>query len=60
MITNIPGKGLKVLVEQPTYSVMLKILESAKTPVIGIERTNEGIDLNELEAIFRKSDIKPL
>ncbi|MEW9124137.1 MAG: PLP-dependent aminotransferase family protein [Thermotaleaceae bacterium] len=51
------GKS-KVLVEQPTYSVMLKILESAKIPVIGIERTYEGIDLNELEAILKKGDIK--
>jgi DNA-binding transcriptional MocR family regulator len=55
---SFPGNRLKVLVEQPTYSVMLKILECAKTPVIGIERTCEGIDLNELEAIFRKGDIK--
>lgn len=48
----------KVLVEQPTYSVMLKILESARVPVIGIQRTHKGLDLNELEAIFRKGDIK--
>jgi len=55
---SFPRGKSKVLVEQPTYSVMLKILESAKTPVIGIKRTHEGIDLNELEAIFRKGDIK--
>lgn len=52
------GGRSKVLVEQPTYSIMLKILEKAKVPVIGIERTHEGIDLNELEEIFRKGDIK--
>lgn len=50
--------GQKVLVEQPTYSIMLKILRSARIPVIGIKRTYEGIDLNELEAIFKKGDIK--
>lgn len=55
---SFPGGRSKVLVEQPTYSVMLKILESAKTPVIGIKRTEVGIDLNELEAIFKKGDIK--
>lgn len=53
-----PGGKSKVLVEQPTYSVMLKILESARTPVIGIKRTYEGIDLDELETIFSKGDIK--
>lgn len=55
---SFPGGRSKVLVEQPTYSVMLKILENAKIPVIGIKRTQVGIDLNELEAIFRKGDIK--
>ena len=55
---SFPGVRSKVLVEQPTYSIMLKILEKAKVPVIGIERTYEGIDLNELEEIFRKGDIK--
>lgn len=53
-----PDGRSKVLVEQPTYSVMLKILESARTPVVGIKRTKKGIDLNELEAILRKGDIK--
>lgn len=48
----------KVLVEQPTYSIMLKILENARVPVIGIKRTHEGIDLDELEAIFKNGDIK--
>jgi len=55
---SFPGGKSKVLVEQPTYSIMLKILESARVSVIGIKRTKEGIDLNELEAIFRMGDIK--
>jgi len=55
---SFPGGRSKVLVEQPTYSVMLKILETAKIPVIGIKRTQVGIDLNELEEIFIKGDIK--
>ncbi|MBV7272116.1 PLP-dependent aminotransferase family protein [Clostridium sp. PL3] len=53
-----PEGRAKVLVEQPTYSVMLRILENAKTPVIGIKRTHEGVDLDELEEIFKKGDIK--
>jgi DNA-binding transcriptional MocR family regulator len=53
-----PGGRSKILVEQPTYSLMIKILQGANIPVVGIKRTNEGIDLNELEAIFKKEDIK--
>lgn len=53
-----PNGRSKVLVEQPTYSVMLNILENAKVPVVGIKRTCDGINLNELEAIFKKGDIK--
>lgn len=53
-----PSGRSKVLVEQPTYSVMLNILENAKVPVVGIKRTYDGINLNELEAIFKKGDVK--
>lgn len=53
-----PGGGTKVLVEQPTYAVMLQVMKCTRTPVIGIRRTSEGVDLNELEAIFKQGDIK--
>ncbi|MDP4091563.1 MAG: PLP-dependent aminotransferase family protein [Bacillota bacterium] len=53
-----PSGKSKVLLEQPTYSLMLDIMRYAKTPAVGIERTSKGIDLNELEEIFKKGDIK--
>ncbi|MDQ7096556.1 PLP-dependent aminotransferase family protein [Desulfosporosinus sp. PR] len=53
-----PNGRTKVLVEQPTYSVMLQVLKCTKTSVVGIGRTHEGIDLSELEAIFKQGDIK--
>lgn len=53
-----PNGKSKIVVEQPTYSVMLNIIEYAKTPAVGIERLSNGIDLNELEKIFKKGDIK--
>lgn len=53
-----PCRGKKVLVEQPTYSVMLQALYCNKVPVAGIKRTGEGLDLEELEAQFRTGDIK--
>ena len=55
---SFPNAGSKVLVEQPTYSVMLQILKCTKTPVIGIKRTHDGIDMDELESIFKQGDIK--
>lgn len=52
------GGGGKVVVEQPTYSVMLDVLRFAKVPVIGVRRTDRGLDLDELAAIFAQGDIK--
>jgi len=53
-----PHGGTKVLVEQPTYSLMLQILENAKIPAVGIRRTQNGIDLEQLERLFQRGDIK--
>lgn len=53
-----PGKGFKVAVEQPTYSIMLNALRCNNVPVIGIKRTKDGIDMGELEAAFKSGDIK--
>ncbi|HKL80639.1 MAG TPA: PLP-dependent aminotransferase family protein [Mobilitalea sp.] len=53
-----PGKGRKVLVEQPTYSVMLQTLHCNDISIIGIRRTEEGVDLKELEEIFKTGEIK--
>lgn len=53
-----PNGKNNVLVEQPTYHGTLKALETTKTPVIGIERNFNGIDLNELEKKFALSNIK--
>ncbi|MBC2725661.1 PLP-dependent aminotransferase family protein [Desulfosporosinus sp.] len=53
-----PNGRTKVLVEQPTYPVMLQVMKCNKTPIVGIRRTHKGLDLNELESIFKRSDIK--
>jgi len=47
-----------ILVEQPTYNVMMEIININKIPVIGIQRTPSGIDLSELEEIFSRNKIK--
>lgn len=53
-----PNRKTKVLVEQPSYHLFIALLESHQVPAIGIQRTAEGIDLEELEWIFRTEDIK--
>ncbi|MGH0924444.1 PLP-dependent aminotransferase family protein [Bacillus pacificus] len=60
ILTSIPfpNENETILIEQPTYHLYIEYLEINKIPVIGIKRTNEGIDLNELERIFRTGKIK--
>ena len=53
-----PQGGARVLVEQPTYSLMLRILENARIPALGIRRTRDGIDLGQLKKLFQQGDIK--
>lgn len=60
ILTSIPfpNENETILIEQPTYHLYIEYLEINKIPVIGIKRTNEGIDLNELERIFQTGKIK--
>ncbi|MCY7858249.1 PLP-dependent aminotransferase family protein [Bacillus sonorensis] len=53
-----PNQKRNILIEQPTYHLLLKYLEVHQLPVIGIERTSQGIDLEKLERLFRTEDIK--
>ncbi|MGH0429726.1 PLP-dependent aminotransferase family protein [Bacillus hominis] len=55
---SFPNENETILIEQPTYHLYIEYLQINKIPVIGIKRTNEGIDLNELERIFRTEKIK--
>lgn len=60
LLTRLPFPNGKqnILVEQPTYIGMLKILELNNAPAIGISRTSQGIDFTELERIFRTGNVK--
>lgn len=53
-----PNGKSNVLVEQPTFVGMLTSLSLNKVTALGIERTPEGIDLEELERIFKNGNIK--
>lgn len=55
---SFPSGRRTVLIEQPTYPMMIRLLYAYGIPVQGIARTENGIDLNELERIFRTGSIK--
>ncbi|MGE7675767.1 PLP-dependent aminotransferase family protein [Lysinibacillus sp. NPDC094403] len=53
-----PNNRTTILVEQPSYHLYMDYLKTYQIPVVGIKRTLQGIDLEELEIIFQKYDIK--
>ncbi|MTK13097.1 MAG: PLP-dependent aminotransferase family protein [Clostridiaceae bacterium] len=53
-----PNNKETILIEQPGYHLFIDYLETHKVPVVGIERTSEGIDMLELERIFKSGNIK--
>lgn len=60
ILTSIPfpNGNETILIEQPSYHLFIEYLETNGVPVCGITRTTEGIDLNELEQIFKNEKIK--
>ena len=57
-IMPFPNGKSNILVEQPTYYGIIKSLELNNIPALGIERGINGIDLYELESLFKYGDIK--
>ncbi|WP_032123045.1 PLP-dependent aminotransferase family protein [Clostridium amazonitimonense] len=55
---DFPNKKETILIEQPSYHLFIDYLETYKIPTIGIKRTGEGIDLSELERLFKTENIK--
>ena len=53
-----PNNKKVILIEQPGYHLFIESLQTLKVPVIGIKRTSKGIDLGELERLFREENIK--
>lgn len=60
ILTSMPFPNQKktVLIEQPSYHLYIQLLETYGVPVIGIKRTAQGIDFDELERLFRTGNIK--
>lgn len=53
-----PNNRKTILIEQPGYHLFIESLQALQVPVLGIKRTSKGIDLVELERIFREENIK--
>lgn len=53
-----PNRKSKVVLEQPGYHLLIEYLETHNIPVVGVGRTAKGLDLEELERIFRGGDVK--
>lgn len=53
-----PNGKSNILIEQPTYYGMIKYLELNNVPALGINRDFNGIDLDELEKLFKYGNIK--
>ncbi|MEE6449433.1 PLP-dependent aminotransferase family protein [Gottfriedia acidiceleris] len=48
----------KILVEQPSYHLYMDLVKLYQLPIVGIKRTIDGINLQQLEEIFSEGDIK--
>ena len=55
---DFPNQKERILVEQPTYHRINDLLLAQKLPYETIERTPQGINLQELEKIFQSGKIK--
>ncbi|MGE7913567.1 PLP-dependent aminotransferase family protein [Lysinibacillus xylanilyticus] len=53
-----PNEGDTILVEQPTYHLFNRLLETTNIKCLGIKRDANGIDLQQLENIFAEHRIK--
>lgn len=57
-MSEFPNHHRIILIEEPTYSYYIQFLKSQNIPVKTIRRDENGIDLHELEDIFKNYDIK--
>lgn len=60
ILTSMDFKNNKktILIEQPSYHLFINYLETHNIPVRGIKRNDRGIDLMELEDIFKSGEVK--
>lgn len=52
-----PNKRKKILIEQPTYGIVNRMMEAGENQLVFISRTSQGINMDELESIFQTNEI---
>ena len=57
-VHSFPNHKDSILIEEPTYSYYIDFLKSLNIPTLTIKRDENGIDLNELERLFKEKSIK--
>ena len=60
LLTQLPFPNGKeaILLEQPTYHLMNQLVRAEQLPYYTIERTEQGVNLTELETLFKTKAIK--
>ncbi|WP_105617066.1 aminotransferase-like domain-containing protein [Vallitalea okinawensis] len=53
-----PNDRRLIAVEQPTYRLIHRMAELNGYKLLGINRDHNGLDLNELERVFKEDDVK--
>lgn len=56
--SSFPNHKQTILIEEPSYNFYIKYLKKMNLPVKVIKRDQNGINLKELEHIFKNDDIK--
>lgn len=55
---DFPNKSQRILIESPTYSYYVDYLKQGGYDVVTIKRNHDGIDMKELERLFKTEKIK--
>lgn len=55
---DFPNKKQEILIEQPGYHLLIALLTELGISARGIVRTADGLDMQELENLFRSTSIK--
>ncbi len=53
-----PGGQQRIMIEQPGYHLLIELLESLNVPVVQVERTSCGLDMEQIEEWFQTGEIK--
>lgn len=53
-----PNNKTAILIEEPSYSLLIELLKVYHLPVFSLQRTAKALDFDELERLFKEESIK--